>query len=1211
MSTPSRAARDDKHDDPEHIRLHRVFEEEYEAVFGLDADTSAAGVSDEVRLSEIRRKLNDACPAALCLSGGGIRSATFGLGVLQGLAKRRLLQKFHYLSTVSGGGFLGGFLSAWMHHDGPDAPVSALAGIGGRASAEVEPRPLRHLREFSNYLSPRPGLFSADTWTLAFTYVRNLVLNWLVFLPLLAALLMLPRMVVATINLSRPLVDEAPEWRRWVLPLTALLVAGLLAAEALYYIAKQRPIWKRADVAASDAGGQGGFLLYCLPFLLAAALALSLAYAWSTAPYYITGRGEHPAGPEADSAFWKRLPLPAFLGVALALNVVSWFLGEGRAKRTDHSRRSDWELVVAVATGVLSGLLLYQLTRSSWFDPVDHPRAYATFAVPGLLAVFLLNITLSNGLLSIYASDETREWWSRIGGLILLAVVGWWVVHVLVLFAPSWALWALGQVGTVSAGVAVSALAAMLGRSGETPPNAEQTRRAGKTALVKRAALALAAPAAIVAVVILLALGTNWLLDRGPWLERARIDFLKGEARREARRVEVELAKADREKEIKAWNDAVEEHDDIASATVPVTSEVLLPVMPDAHEQVVKSSRLRLLLPWLIALAGLGLAFSYFININKFSLHTSWRNRITRAYLGASRTRRTSGPNYDGFTGFDPDDNLTMWHLWYGPVPLLRAIRERYTQEGSAAHALYHALAREIQALIGDPDEQVEPAVAEAVATAVDALLAAGGPERDKLVEALPALGIAPGETLGEIGLDRARRILINLLHPEGRRPLHVVNIALNLVSGTDLAWQQRKAESFTASTLHCGSGSVQFPEADGGASSEPAANPTATGPEVRRLGYRSSTRYGGLKRYYGSTRGRPITLGTAVALSGAAVNPSMGYHSSPPVTFLMTLFNVRLGAWLGNPGPAGKHTYTKPHPVPAFLPLLREALGMSDSTSGFVQLSDGGHFENLGLYEMVRRQCRIILVSDAGQDPPFSFSDLGNAVRKIYIDMGVPIEFEQGFTLRLRPRGERPEKNEPTAVRCSLARIHYSALETSPRLADGYLLYVKPTFYGDEPVDVYNYAKGVEDFPHETTADQFFSESQFESYRRLGEFIVDRLFEEGPAPESPTGDAFDVLGRLDVDTLGARVFWATPTEAGNGTEVTLRGIGFNGKTRVTLMSDSGEVAATAVFVDPTTLTFTVPELKGHAKGNPVDVTVNIGGASPPLTLKAAFRYDW
>src|SRR5688572_23614521 len=118
MSTPTHAARDDKHNNSEHIRLHRVFEEKFEEVFGVKPETSAtvaskdaqsAGVSDEVRLSEIRRKLNDKCPAALCLSGGGIRSATFGLGILQGLSKRGLLQKFHYLSTVSGGGFLGGF----------------------------------------------------------------------------------------------------------------------------------------------------------------------------------------------------------------------------------------------------------------------------------------------------------------------------------------------------------------------------------------------------------------------------------------------------------------------------------------------------------------------------------------------------------------------------------------------------------------------------------------------------------------------------------------------------------------------------------------------------------------------------------------------------------------------------------------------------------------------------------------------------------------------------------------------------------------------------------------------------------------------------------------------------------------------------------------------------------------------------------------------
>src|SRR5262249_23011122 len=133
--------------------------------------------------------------AALCLSGGGIRSATFSLGVLQGIARAGLLSRFHYLSTVSGGGYIGGWLTAWLPHAGGDVDgvANALASLDPDRKLEPEPPPVSHLREYSNYLAPRPGLLSADTWTLAGTMVRNLILVWLVLLPLLAAALAVPR----------------------------------------------------------------------------------------------------------------------------------------------------------------------------------------------------------------------------------------------------------------------------------------------------------------------------------------------------------------------------------------------------------------------------------------------------------------------------------------------------------------------------------------------------------------------------------------------------------------------------------------------------------------------------------------------------------------------------------------------------------------------------------------------------------------------------------------------------------------------------------------------------------------------------------------------------------------------------------------------------------------------------------------------------------
>src|SRR5207248_8980036 len=133
-------------------------------------------------------------------------------------------------------------------------------------------------------------------------------------------------------------------------------------------------------------------------------------------------------------------------------------------------------------------------------------------------------------------------------------------------------------------------------------------------------------------------------------------------------------------------------------------------------------------------------------------------------------------------------------------------------------------------------------------------------------------------------------------------------------------------------------------------------------------VGYRPVLEYGGPNG---------MSLGTAITISGAAASPNMGSHSSPALTFLLTLFNARLGAWLGNPGDPGRRTWRKPDPIAGAGPLLREMFGRTTDRNPYVFLSDGGHFENLGLYEMVARRCRYIVVSDAGCDPEYAFEDL------------------------------------------------------------------------------------------------------------------------------------------------------------------------------------------------------------------------------------------
>ena len=143
------------------LKLHEVLREEYQTLRpGFDfSGENTTEVLDKLRQQE--QPLS-----ALCISGGGIRSATFALGALQALAEHRLLGQFDYLSTVSGGGYIGSWLTAWIKRAGGIENVIPHLTWQGRASSRRGVDPIQHLREYNNYLSPQMGFFSADAWTL-------------------------------------------------------------------------------------------------------------------------------------------------------------------------------------------------------------------------------------------------------------------------------------------------------------------------------------------------------------------------------------------------------------------------------------------------------------------------------------------------------------------------------------------------------------------------------------------------------------------------------------------------------------------------------------------------------------------------------------------------------------------------------------------------------------------------------------------------------------------------------------------------------------------------------------------------------------------------------------------------------------------------------------------------------------------------------------
>jgi hypothetical protein len=207
-------------------------------------------------------------------------------------------------------------------------------------------------------------------------------------------------------------------------------------------------------------------------------------------------------------------------------------------------------------------------------------------------------------------------------------------------------------------------------------------------------------------------------------------------------------------------------------------------------------------------------------------------------------------------------------------------------------------------------------------------------------------------------------------------------------------------------------------------------------------------------------------------------------------VSFLMALFNVRLGWWLGNPGTEGGTTYFRDGPRAAVLPFFQEMFGLTTDDCKYVYLSDGGHFENLGLYEMVRRRCRFIVVSDAGCDPAFAMEDLGNAVQKIELDLGVSIRFDGLERLKWWP--DDGSEVGPGHLYHAIGRIDYPSCDGGG--APGTIMYVKAGYHGTESAGIRSYAMSHPKFPHETTSDQWFSESQFESYRCLGFEIMDGI---------------------------------------------------------------------------------------------------------------------
>jgi hypothetical protein len=425
---------------------------------------------------------NDQKHAALCISGGGIRSATFGLGVLQGLARNNLLHKFDYLSTVSGGGYVGSWLSAWIHRH-PAGRQGVIENLRSLLGSKIDPEyePIRWLREYSNYLTPQMGFLSADTWTWIAIYLRNLILNWLILIPLMAAALIIPRACVDVVMLNpdekfTPIVFFMNwQWHFGHYSTILLVVGFVLAVIAIDYVNANLPITgKNRD--------QGTFLRWCLLPLLCSAIALTTAWAW----FRDSPQGaKEVVGPLAFAIFGVVLHIAGCSMYLIRAGVSRQGGDEKKSSRLEGilSFRGLCEIVLIIAAGAIGGILVWlAATKTILAQPTTLRGAYiyVCLASPVILTLFSLATTIYIGLASYSTSDADREWWARAGGWTLIAVVGWIVLSWLVIFGPEkiFPLDDLVKKIATAVGGAAGIITILVGKSSSTPANAKQEEKA-------------------------------------------------------------------------------------------------------------------------------------------------------------------------------------------------------------------------------------------------------------------------------------------------------------------------------------------------------------------------------------------------------------------------------------------------------------------------------------------------------------------------------------------------------------------------------------------------------------------------------------------------------------------------------------------------------------------------------------------------------------
>jgi len=919
-------------------------------------------LKDELdRINDSRRLRDGACAegkerlgeahednlTGLAFSGGGIRSATFNLGILQALAQHQLLRKFDYLSTVSGGGYIGSWLAAFTKRR-TDSPQGAPWPKGSFADVEAaltpsryepdkrsEPPVVHSLRLYSNYLTPHAGVISGDTWAMVGTWMRNTILNQTIFAMVFVCVLVLCQALI--LRLIQATEDQND---------FALLIAGgvflsvACIAMAIQVVAEVPPSeilqhwFQRIKITAT----------VMLPFVLACVLL-------NSALWERTDLADAPL-------FWWALFGAGFYFVVWGIVVLLALAHRSRGKRQGQPVKPRVSLDVLVlcspVAGAVGGCLFwaYTLLLRNLPDWAGTDWIVLVFGSGVLMAVMLLVGVLHVGLVGRGSMDVVREWWARLGGYLSLLTFGWLLLAATCVFAPLGVRWAIFHFPKTSIsavvlwvihnilGVAAADSPKTSGKANDPNVKKAEVRDAADNGTGSAIKSALSSPKVL-----------GLLAKVAPYV------FLVGLILLTSTVVHVATG---------IWFD-----ESTAANVWHFGNGLDWPSIQDAYWALLNSGSVGGLLLFGGIFVVAGLLLSWRVDVNEFSLHHFYRNRLVRCYLGSSNPLRRAEP----FTGFDPDDDLSLCSLdknYPGPYPIL--------------------------------------------------------------------------------------------------------NAALNITGGEELGYATRRAKSFTFTPLYCGyalgsagEGEQRFTRDCG---FEPSYSKTEHGRSV-----------GGLGKFPADCG---ISLGTAMAISGAAASPNMGYHTNPATAFFMALFDVRLGWWMGNSRKAEAWASTGPALGLGYL--FSELLAQSDQKKKYVYLSDGGHFENLAVYELIRRRCRLIVACDGDADSAYQFNDLLSLIEKARTDFGVRIEINHASICP--PAGSREcPKN------FVIGKILYNGNDV------GILILVKASMperaavvanpaVRNLPSDVWRYSDQHSTFPHQTTADQWFDELQFESYRALGEYI-------------------------------------------------------------------------------------------------------------------------